>query len=103
VVCISHGLYGLATKGLYAAGVHSAVSWPEPLTAAQRNHAALRGLGMFEPWFGIQGLLLLFAGRWFARTAAGRRWWTLSLIAGVVLVDAFGIVLAVAHKHFAVS
>lgn len=28
VVCISHGLYGLATKGLYAAGVHSAVSWP---------------------------------------------------------------------------
>ena len=54
-------------------------------------------------WFLIQGLLLLFAGRWFARTAAGRRWWTLSLIAGVVLADAFGIVLAVAHKHFAVS
>ena len=43
------------------------------------------------------------AGRWFARTAAGRRWWTLSLIAGVVLVDAFGVALAVARKHFAVS
>ena len=51
VVCISHGLYGLATKGLYAAGAHSAVSWPEPLTAAQKNLAALRDLGVFEPWF----------------------------------------------------
>ena len=58
---------------------------------------------LFEPWFLIQGLLLLFAGRWFAHTAAGRRWWTLSLIAGVVLVDAFGIALAVAHQHFAMS
>ena len=57
VVCLSHGLYGLATKGLYAAGVHSAVSWPEPLTAAQKNLAALRDLGVFEPWFLVQGLL----------------------------------------------
>ena len=103
VVSVSHGLYGIVTKALYVAGAHSAVSYPEPLTAAQKNHAALLDLGVFEPWFLIQGLLLLFAGRWFARTAAGRRWWTLSLIAGVVLADAFGIVLAVAHKHFAVS
>ena len=103
VVCLSHGLYGLATKGLYAAGAHSAVSWPEPLTAAQKNLAALRDLGVFEPWFLVQGLLLLFAGRWFARTAAGRRWWTLSLIAGTVLAVAFGVVLTVAHRRFAVS
>ena len=103
VVCISHGLYGLATKGLYAAGVHSAVSWPEPLTAAQKNLAALRDLGVFEPWFLVQGLLLLFAGRWFARTATGRRRWTLSLIAGTALAVAFGVALTVAHKHFAVS
>ena len=103
VVSVSHGLYGMVTKALYVAGAHSAVSYPEPLTAAQKNHAALLDLGVFEPWFLIQGLLLLFAGRWFARTAAGRRWWTLSLIAAVVLADAFGIVLAVAHKHFAVS
>ncbi len=103
VVCLSHGLYGLATKGLYAAGVHSAVSWPEPLTAAQKNLAALRDLGVFEPWFLAQGLLLLFAGRWFARTATGRRWWTLSLIAGTALAVAFGVALTVAHKHFAVS
>ncbi len=103
VVCISHGLYGLATKGLYAAGAHSAVSWPESLTAAQKNLAALLDLAVFEPWFLLQGMLLMFAGRWFARTAAGRRWWTLSLIAGAVLAVAFGVALAVARKHFAVS
>jgi len=103
VVSVSHALYGMVTKGLYVAGAQSAVSYPEPLTAAQKNHAALLDLGLFEPWFLIQGLLLLLAGRWFARTAAGHRWWTLSLIAGIVLIDAFGIALAVAHKHFAVS
>ena len=103
VVSVSHGLYGMVTKALYVAGAHSAVSYPEPLTAAQKNHSALLDLGVFEPWFLLQGLLLLLAGRWFARTAAGRRWWTLSLIAGVVFVDAFGIALAVTHEHFAVS
>lgn len=103
VVSVSHGLYAMVTEALYVAGAHPVVSYPEPLTAAQKNHAALLDLVMFEPWFLIQGLLLLLAGRWFARTAAGRRWWTLSLIAGVVLVDVFGIALAVARKHFAVS
>ena len=103
VVSVSHGLYGMVTKGLYVAGAHSAVSYPEPLTAAQKNHAALLDLGVFEPWFLIQGLLLLFAGRWFAHTAAGRRWWTLSLIAGTVLAVAFGVALTVAHRRFAVS
>jgi hypothetical protein len=104
VVCISHGLFGIVTKALYAAGVHSAVSWPEHhLTAAQKNLVALHDLAVFEPWFLIQGLLLALAGHRFARTAAGRRRWTLSLAAGIVLVDAFGIVLAVTHHHFAVS
>ena len=59
VVSVSHGLYGMVTKALYVAGAHSAVSYPEPLTAAQKNHAALLDLGVFEPWFLIQGLLLL--------------------------------------------
>jgi hypothetical protein len=91
-------------KGLYAAGVHSAVSWPEhDLTAAQKNLAALRDLGVFEPWFLIQGLLLALAGRWLARTATGRRRWTLSLVAAIVLVDAFGTLLAVTHHHLTVS
>jgi len=50
VVCISHGLFGIATKGLYLAGVHAAVSWPERgLTAAQKNLAALHDLAVFEP------------------------------------------------------
>jgi hypothetical protein len=103
VVCVSHGLYGMATKGLYAAGAHSAVSWPEPLTAAQKHLAALHDLTMFEPWFLIQGLLLLLAGRWFAHTATGRRRWTLSLLAGIVLVDTLGIALAVTHQRLAVT
>jgi len=103
VVCISHGLFGIVTKGLYVAGGHAAVSWPEPLTAAQKHLAAVRDLAAFEPWFLIQGLLLAAAGHWLARTATGRRRWALSLAAGIVLADAFGIVLAVTHHHFAVS
>jgi len=44
VMCLSHGLFGMATKSLYAAGVQSAVSWPGHLTAAQKNLAALYDL-----------------------------------------------------------
>ena len=103
VVCVSHGLFGIATKGLYLAGVKSAVSWPEHgLTAAQKNLAVLHDLAIFEPWFLVLGLLLALAGRWFAGPAASRRW-TLSLVAAIVLVDAFGIALAVTHHRFAVS
>ena len=37
VVCVSHGLFGITTKGLYLSGVKSAVSWPETaLTAGQK-------------------------------------------------------------------
>jgi hypothetical protein len=102
VVCISHSLYGIVTKGLFVAGVRSAVSWPGHLTGAQENVAALYDLGVFEPWFLIQGLLLALAGHWFARTPAWRRRWTSSLAAAVVLVDVFGIALAVTHHRFAV-
>ena len=103
VVCVSHGLFGIATKGLYLAGVKSAVSWPEHgLAAAQKNLAALHDLAIFEPWFLVLGLLLALAGRWFAGPAASRRW-TLSLVAAIVLIDAFGIALAVTHHRFAVS
>ena len=102
-VCVSHGLFGIATKGLYLAGVKSAVSWPEhALTAGQKSLAALHDLAIFEPWFLVLGLLLALAGRWFAGPAASRRW-TLSLVAVVVLVDAFGVALAVTHHRFAVA
>ena len=104
VVCISHALFGIAAKGLYVAGVHAAVSWPEHgLTAAQKNLAALRDLGIFEPWFLVLGVLLALAGYGFVPTAAGGRRWTLSLLAAVVLICAFGLVLAVSHHTFAVS
>jgi len=32
-----------------------------------------------------------------------RRQWALSLVAAIVLIDAFGVVLAVTHHRFAVS
>ena len=103
VVCVSHGLFGIATKGLYLAGVKSAVSWPEHgLTTAQKNLAALHDLAIFEPWFLVLGLLLALAGRRFAGSAPSRRW-TLSLVAVIVLVDAFGVALAVTHHRFAVA
>ena len=104
VVCVSHGLFGIATKGLYLAGVKSAVSWPERgLTVAQKNLAALHDLAIFEPWFLVLGLLLALAGRRFAGSAPSRHRWTLSLVAVIVLVDAFGVALAVTHHRFAVS
>ena len=103
VVCVSHGLFGIATKGLYLAGVKSAVSWPEhALTVAQKNLAAFHDLAIFEPWFLVLGLLLALAGRRFAGPAVSRRW-TLLLVAVIVLVDAFGVALAVTHHRFAVS
>ena len=104
VVCVSHGLFGIATKGLYLAGLKSAVSWPEPgLTAGQKNLAALHDLAIFEPWFLVLGLLLALAGRWFAGPAPRRHRWMLSLVAAIVLIDAFGVALAVTHHRFAVS
>jgi hypothetical protein len=87
VVCISHALFGIAAKGLYVAGVHAAVSWPEhELTATQKNLAALRDLGIFEPWFLVLGLLLALVGYRFAPTATRGRQWTLSLLAAIVLI-----------------
>jgi Protein of unknown function (DUF3995) len=102
-VCVSHGLFGIATKGLYLAGLKSAVNWPEHgLTAGQKNLAALHDLAIFEPWFLVLGFLLALAGRWFAGPAVSRRW-TLSLVAAIVLIDAFGAALALTHHRFAVS
>ena len=103
VVCVSHGLFGIATKGLYLAGLKTAVSWPEHgLTAGQKNLAALHDLTIFEPWFLILGFLLALAGRWFAGPAVSRRW-TLSLVAAIVVIDAFGTALALTHHRFAVA
>ena len=103
VVCVSHAIFGIATKGLYLAGVKSAVSWPEhELTAGQKSLAALHDLAIFEPWFLVLGLLLALAGRRFAGPATSRRW-TLSLVAAIVLVDAFGVALAVTNHRFAVA
>jgi hypothetical protein len=37
VVCVSHGLFGIATKGLYLAGLKTAVSWPPPSCLSRRS------------------------------------------------------------------
>jgi hypothetical protein len=64
--------------------------------------AALHDLAIFEPWFLVLGFLLALAGRWSAGPAVSRRW-TLSLVAAIVLIDAFGAALALTHHRFAVS
>jgi len=46
---------------------------------------------------------LALAGYGFAPTATGSRQWTLSLLAAIVLICAFGLVPAVTHHTFAVS
>ncbi len=104
VICLSHSMFGLATKSLYLAGVRSATSWPEHgLTPAQKTSAALHDISIFEPWFLLQGLMLAWAGHQFAATTAGRRRWAWSLIAGTVLVEAFGLILTATHHRLAIS
>jgi hypothetical protein len=105
VVCVSHAIFGMITKGLYLSGVHGAVDFPAVPgagAAAAYHTSAVLDLAVFEPWFLIEGVLLLLAGRQFLRTPASRHLWTMSVIIGVALVDVFGTLLAVSKLHFAV-
>ncbi|MZD07413.1 DUF3995 domain-containing protein [Streptomyces sp. SID5785] len=109
VICLSHAVFGFVTKALYLTGAHGAVDFPEATgvdaaTLARDHHtAAVRDLWLFEPCFLVQGALLALAGRAFARTPAGRRAWTLSLLAGVVVIDVFGLLLALTGRHVALG
>ncbi len=104
VICVSHAVFGLTTKGLYIAGVRSAVSWPEHgITAAQKTSSALQDISIFEPWFLLLGLLLAWAAHQLIATTAGRRWWVASLIGCTVLVEAFGLALTITHHRFAIA
>lgn len=109
VVCISHALFGLVTKGLYLGGYEGAVDFPtvagvDAVTAAADNHrAAVLDVVAFEPFFLAQGLALALAGWQFIRGPRGRRLWTWSLGGGVVLVDGFGAALSLAGLHVAVG
>lgn len=79
VVCVSHGIYGFATKALYMSGTHGAVNFPvvpgvSAATAAAQNHlSAVQDLVVFEPCFVVEGALLALAAWQFIRTPAGRR------------------------------
>ncbi|WP_436772524.1 DUF3995 domain-containing protein [Yinghuangia sp. YIM S09857] len=109
VVCISHAVFGFATKGLYLAGLRSAVDFPDvqgldAATLNDKNHwAAVHDILVFEPCFAVQGLLLAALGHRFARTRRGRRAWSGSLAAGTVAIDAFGIALVLVGHHVTVS
>ena len=109
VVCVSHAFYGFVTKGLYLAGREDAVDFPvvpgvDPATAADHNHlSAVHDILVFEPCFLVQGVLLALAGWQFVRTSAGRRRWTVSLVAGVLLIDVYGIVLGLADMQFSIG
>ncbi|MEU4031978.1 DUF3995 domain-containing protein [Streptomyces anulatus] len=109
VVCISHAFFGWVTKGLYLAGMKSAVDFPvvpgvSAATADKENHlSAVIDILVFEPCFLIQGLVLAMAAWQFIRTAANRRRWVWSLVVGVVLVDLFGVTLSLAGLKFAIG
>lgn len=109
VVCVSHALFGLATKALYLSGRPGAVDFPvvagvDAATAAARNHlSAVQDLLVFEPMFLLQGVLLALVAGQFIGTRAGRRTWWLTVAAGTVAIDVFGAVLALGGRHFAIS
>jgi hypothetical protein len=109
VVCVSHAIYGFITKGLYAAGMHGAVNFPSvpgvsPADAAASNHTStVLDLTVFEPWFLIEGVLLVLAVHQFLRTRATRRRWLITIIVGVALVDVLGTLLALNNLRLAVS
>jgi len=86
-------------------GGRAAVSWPgHELTAAQKNLAALRDLGIFEPCFLVLGPLLALASYGFAPTATRGRQRTLPMLAALVLICRSAThLLAVTQHTFAVS
>lgn len=109
VVCVSHGIYGIATKALYLSGWHGAVDFPvvpgiSAATAATQNHlSAVHDLLVFEPCFLVEGALLAMAAWQFLRTPVGRRKWSISVVAGIVVIDVFGALLTLGGMRFAIS
>ena len=104
-VCVSHALFGFATKALFLAGYDS-VRYPDlgdHWTAAEKHAAAVLDLAVFEPWFLLEGVALALAGWQYVRTARGRRRWTAALSVGTLLLVAFGVLLAVTGKRVAVG
>jgi hypothetical protein len=109
VVCISHAVFGFASKGLYLAGFEGAVHFPvipgvDPVTASAANrHAAVLDLLVFEPFFLAQGGAIAFACWQFISSRRGRQVWTWSVVAGALLIDGFGVALAVAGLQVAIG
>jgi hypothetical protein len=109
VVCISHAIFGFATKGLYLAGFKGAVHFPvipgvdAGTASADNRDTAVLDLLVFEPFFLAQGLAIVVACRQFVSTRRGRRVWTWSVVAGTLMIDGFGVALAVAGLRVAIG
>jgi hypothetical protein len=104
-VCVSHGIYGFATKALFLAG-YDVVRYPnvgDGWSAAEKHTAAVLDLALFEPWFLLEGLALALAGWQYLRTGRGRRRWTVALSFGTLLLVLFGVLLAVTGRRVAVG
>ncbi len=105
VVCISHALYGFATKGLYLAG-YDTIDFPDigdGWSEAEKHRAVVLDLAVFEPWFLIEGVLLALVGWQFIGTAQRRRLWTTGIAAGTLAITLFGAILALTGARLAIG
>ena len=109
VVCLSHGVFGLATKALYLSGRHGAVNFPdlpgrsEAEVAGSNRLAAWHDLLVFEPCFILQGALLALAAWHFIRGPAARRRWSMSIVAGTAAIDILGTALTLVGTHISIG
>lgn len=104
-VCVSHAVYGFATKALFLAG-YQTLRFPDlgdGWSAAEKHTAAVLDLAVFEPWFLAQGVLLVVVGRQFLQTARGRRRWVRVLSLGTALLVVLGVVLAATGRTVTVG
>jgi hypothetical protein len=105
VVCLSHAVYGLISKALFLAG-YDTVRFPDVgdgWTRAEQHTAALLDVAVFEPWFLLEGVVLVLAGWQYLRTAPGRRRWIAVITAGTLLILLFGVLLTVTGKRVAIG
>jgi hypothetical protein len=104
-VCLSHAVFGFATKALFLAG-YDTVRYPDigdGWSAAEKHAAAVLDVAAFEPWFLLEGVVLALAGWQYLRTARHRRRWVGTLASGTLLLVLFGVVLAVTGRRAALG
>jgi hypothetical protein len=101
VGCVVHALTDASLRMLSITGVHPTQLPSEVWLSFDRQAADLQDLLLNEPWFLIEGLLWAALGLAFT-SVSRRRAWTLSVVSGVLLLSAVGVlsglgVIAVFH------